>query len=322
MNVPRAGLVLVLGLSCVHVALADDPQPAHGTSAGDAAEVGGSDGPFDLERPRSGLAPQTLFEKKKESRPYWRRNLFRRFAEDQLYLVRHWWPTEIRRPSFFAPTLAAIAAGSQSAHGGFDLEAERAIQAWDVGARGSIADAATWLGDGSTAIALLGSTYLISRWRGNDHLSRATSLAAEAVADGALYSTLFKALTRRTRPSKGGTGEFFVSSPVAGQEATSFPSGHATGAFAVATVFALEYRRKRWVRWVAYGTAGMIAASRVVLGRHFPSDVVVGAVLGHSMGRMVMQRAGTDVKHRVAWHVEPLIDPVSGGVGVAFRRSW
>jgi len=57
----------------------------------------------------------------------------------------------------------------------------------------------------------------------------------------------------------------------------SFPSDHATAAFAIATAIVL--RRRRW------GIAALIAASvlsvgRVALGVHFPSDVLAGAALG------------------------------------------
>jgi len=100
-----------------------------------------------------------------------------------------------------------------------------------------------------------------------------------------------KKFSRRTRPFNGGTGEFFVSDPPPGQSNGSFPSGHASGVFAVATVFAHEFRDSRWVPWVAYGSAGLIALSRVSLGRHFPTDIVTGAILGNSIGRMVSHRS-------------------------------
>ncbi|MFM6930617.1 MAG: phosphatase PAP2 family protein [Novosphingobium sp.] len=63
----------------------------------------------------------------------------------------------------------------------------------------------------------------------------------------------------------------------------SFPSGHsfnsALGFIAVALAFA-TYSVRRRVRWTLIGTAGvlsmMIAFSRVLLGVHYPSDVIAG----------------------------------------------
>jgi undecaprenyl-diphosphatase len=57
----------------------------------------------------------------------------------------------------------------------------------------------------------------------------------------------------------------------------SFPSGHATVAFACATVLALAVPR---LRWPLFALAALIAWSRVYVGVHYPGDVLAGAVLG------------------------------------------
>src|SRR5699024_11091362 len=58
----------------------------------------------------------------------------------------------------------------------------------------------------------------------------------------------------------------------------SFPSNHATIAFALATVIVLVVGR--WWASSAYLAAFATAASRVVDGVHFPHDVLAGAILG------------------------------------------
>ncbi|MGQ1799080.1 phosphatase PAP2 family protein [Kocuria oceani] len=58
----------------------------------------------------------------------------------------------------------------------------------------------------------------------------------------------------------------------------SFPSNHATIAFAVATAIVLM-ASQRWV-WVVYGLAALTAAARVVEGVHYPHDVVAGGLVG------------------------------------------
>lgn len=258
-----------------------------------------------------------------EERPYWRTNLFKRVLLDQKFLVVHWWPAEFSRVGFSAPLIAATVAAATSSgdEPGLDLRLERSVHDLAGGGSNGLAKNLTRLGNGSTGAVLIGATYLAARLGGNNHLARATSLSAEALLNVGIWTTAIKHLTARARPAAGGQGEFFDFNPSGAEEVTSFPSGHATGAFAVATVFAEEYPHAHWVRWFAYGMAGMIAASRVALGRHFPSDVVVGALLGHSLGKMVEARQHGE-EERPAGRLEPIFDPANGGYGVAYRYSW
>lgn len=61
----------------------------------------------------------------------------------------------------------------------------------------------------------------------------------------------------------------------------SFPSGHATVAFAAATTLTMINRRNAY--W-AYPLAAVISFSRLYLGVHYPLDVLLGALLGILVG--------------------------------------
>lgn len=61
----------------------------------------------------------------------------------------------------------------------------------------------------------------------------------------------------------------------------AFPSGHATMAFAAAYV--LSRKRLTYSGWF-YLLAGVIAFTRVYLGKHYPFDVIAGAFLGTMIG--------------------------------------
>jgi membrane-associated phospholipid phosphatase len=57
----------------------------------------------------------------------------------------------------------------------------------------------------------------------------------------------------------------------------SCPSGHTFATFASMTVFAYLYPRYRWLFW---GFAVLVGLSRIVVTRHYPSDVLFGAYIG------------------------------------------
>ena len=69
----------------------------------------------------------------------------------------------------------------------------------------------------------------------------------------------------------------------------SFPSDHAAAAFAIA-VAVLAF--SRWAGAAFLAAASFIAASRVALGLHYPSDVVVGALIGALSAVLVVQGGG------------------------------
>jgi membrane-associated phospholipid phosphatase len=69
---------------------------------------------------------------------------------------------------------------------------------------------------------------------------------------------------------------------------SSFPSGHTTLAFAAATVYAMEYRDRPLVPIIAYSAASIVGLTRITENRHWASDILVGAALGHLCGRQVV----------------------------------
>jgi membrane-associated phospholipid phosphatase len=93
-----------------------------------------------------------------------------------------------------------------------------------------------------------------------------------------LTGEIIKDIVGRGRPFVGGQANAFNFSHFAGTEAyASFPSGHATTAFALAFAVAAVWPHLRVAMFV-YAVA--IAASRLVLLAHHPSDVVAGALIG------------------------------------------
>jgi membrane-associated phospholipid phosphatase len=109
--------------------------------------------------------------------------------------------------------------------------------------------------------------------------SRFCALSASLAAGVATLSVaLIKELTDRARPP---VAEESVVPLVPIPESTSFPSGHAATAFAAATAVALVYPR---LRVPVLALAALVALSRVYLGVHYWSDVLVGSLFGVAVG--------------------------------------
>jgi membrane-associated phospholipid phosphatase len=142
----------------------------------------------------------------------------------------------------------------------------------------------------TAAVVAIPATLMITGYARHDNYQVGTALlSAEAYADSAVVDLAVKAITRRQRPSDVPPGAPFTNTFFAGGKSpfkgSTFPSGHAAGAFSVATVIAGRYHTHRWVPWVMYGFATAVSLSRVTTLAHFPSDVFLGAALGYTITR-------------------------------------
>ena len=107
-----------------------------------------------------------------------------------------------------------------------------------------------------------------------------------AVLVSALISEVIKWCVGRGRPFVGGEGNVLHFSHFAGTGAySSFPSGHATCAFALAFAVSALWPKAR-IAMLVY--ALVICATRLVLLAHHPSDVVAGALVG-TIGAMFVR---------------------------------
>lgn len=96
------------------------------------------------------------------------------------------------------------------------------------------------------------------------------------VSERACYFVL-KSHFRRNRPPQAIPGFQSVVQP---SDQFSFPSGHTSAAFLAATMVYLFLPE---IGWILYPWACTVGMSRVLLGVHFPTDTVAGALLGSSI---------------------------------------
>jgi membrane-associated phospholipid phosphatase len=133
------------------------------------------------------------------------------------------------------------------------------------------------------------------------------SIAASAIASGILTNSL-KYVVGRGRPTDNkGAYDF---EPFSGRD--SFSSGHTTEAFALASVITDHYP-DAWVQFTAYGLAGTVGYARLNNNRHWPSDVLAGAVVGTFVGKTVVR---FNRNHRKV-QLQPIVGPDIRGAEIA-----
>lgn len=177
-----------------------------------------------------------------------------------------------------------------------------AINGWELGAFGvAVFQTATLLGNWPGSVILLLTALALAGPKRRDARIAAgfiATLVVCACVNGAIKSAVQRPrpLVRFVAQTPGGEDALRAAREPELGEATrvgsvwlrtrplqrrSFPSGHAQHAFAWMTFLALRWRRGAVV-FVAI--AALVALSRVVLGVHFPLDVMVGGVLGAGFG--------------------------------------
>ncbi|HWY52070.1 MAG TPA: phosphatase PAP2 family protein [Chthoniobacterales bacterium] len=195
--------------------------------------------------------------------------------------------------------LGGIAAGIGTV-AAFDNDIEHAIRGARNNTVTSIFDNVQPLGN-EYAIGIVGSFYIYGEIF-KDPRAKTTaldSIAASAIASG-IVTNSFKYVIGRGRPTDGHGAYNFR--PFSGQD--SFSSGHTTEAFTLASVIS-EHYDSLWVQVPAYGLASAVGYARLNNNRHWPSDVLAGAVIGTFVGKTVVH---FNQRHRQV-SIQPIVGP-------------
>jgi membrane-associated phospholipid phosphatase len=149
------------------------------------------------------------------------------------------------------------------------------------------ANVITGFGSPGAVIVLGCVTASLLWWRFRSTQWAVASVLAPALA-GASEATL-KVIVGRPRP---------VTAVLTGESGNGFPSGHTAGfaalvfivAFALLDLWGRHVPRNRMLGVASVATAAM-AVTRVVVGAHYPSDVIAGAIIGYVAARIVSHAA-------------------------------
>lgn len=164
-----------------------------------------------------------------------------------------------------------------------------------------IADFFSLVGDGFVLFCLVAAIYLAGYFLKKDSLRSAGRDGFISVLVSGIAVNILKASFERPRIGYGaGAVLGLLEDPrlfdLSGR-LSSLPSGHTAVSFALA--FTLS-RRYPSMRFIFYATAALVAASRVYIGAHYPSDVAAGALLGVLAGWLLVKRADSPQRLKAA----------------------
>lgn len=149
------------------------------------------------------------------------------------------------------------------------------------GIRGLFA-AVSRLGNG---VFWYGLMLLLPLLYGIDGLKLSLQMAIAGLLGLLIYKSLKSRLVRE-RPFVSDAGILCGTAPL---DRYSFPSGHTLHAVLFTSLAAGSFPA---LAWVLVPFAVLVALSRVILGLHYPTDVVVGAAIGLGLARFTLAVAG------------------------------
>lgn len=184
---------------------------------------------------------------------------------------------------------------------------------------GGFANMGNVIGDPLVVFPAAGAFYLYGQLADDGKVRRTSLLALESLVISGALTEGIKRLAGRPRPEVGelvGTWH----GPSFDKRYVSFSSGHTANAFAVATVVASEYRDVPFVATTAYSLATLTALSRIYTDKHWASDTLFGAAIGHFVSKAVLSYHKQD-KNQLAKRlsIAPQIGREMTGVTVNYQ---
>ena len=221
-------------------------------------------------------------------------------------------------------TYAALFFGSLLAIESFGLiDGGLSPNSHPTGFAGSLYDAGDVLGNGYVAVGLGGAALLGGELFGNSRLSRIGLRSLGAIGASTLIVLPAKVIIGRRRPYAAGTETDEFDSFTFSREFYSFPSGHTSSVFALATVVSDEFAEHApWVAFVAYPVAFLAGASRIVGRQHWLTDVVAGAAAGVFAAKVSRRWFGVpEVNGGAGPRFQPLVSTGADGWAVGLSAT-
>ena len=174
----------------------------------------------------------------------------------------------------------------------FDQDIQEWVQENRDDSSDNIASFAKPFGNGRYTLPPLGILYLYGHFYENEKARRVSLLSLESFVISGIFTQAIKLTGHRHRPNSGDQYDTW-DGPSFSTDHLSFPSGHSTAAFSIATVIASEYDNNFLIPPLAYGIATLTALSRVNDNAHWTSDVFLGSSIGYFTAKAIISLHGS-----------------------------
>ena len=173
--------------------------------------------------------------------------------------------------------------------GALSYVADEDIRGWVLERKSPAADdyvdILTYLGDGTVLLGLIATLYASGEIADERSLRKTAILSLESFLASSAVVWALKAAVGRARPHTGESARDFHPMTFSSRY-FSFPSGHSSAAFAVATTIALQ-SESVVIDILSYSMAVAVAGSRVYKDVHWFSDVLIGSAIGYFTARRI-----------------------------------
>ena len=154
-------------------------------------------------------------------------------------------------------------------------------------------------------LSFYGGGYLISKLNSDDYLKNTMHYYFQSYLITQAFTGIFKNTVNRDRPRDSKDDPFSFTG------GNAFISGHSSGAWATMTVLAKRYPE---TKYLSYGMASLVSASRIYEDAHWFSDILAGGVVGYGIGTLTV-KLNNALPRNIS--IEPLISRDIAGTALS-----
>ena len=148
-----------------------------------------------------------------------------------------------------------------------------------------------YYGNAGSAIIIIGGTFIASNILNDSKTEKISLMLLESVLFSNIITQTLKITIGRERPEFTDNCFHFVGPNLGNERYQSFPSGHATTAFAISTIFA-NTTDNNYLKILFYSPAFITSFSRLYNNKHWFSDVILAGLIGYYSAQKVLRING------------------------------